>query len=238
MLELSDIGVRFGGLRALDGVSLSVADSEIVGLVGPNGAGKTTLFNVISGNLRPQRGSLRFAGADIGSVPAYARARLGIGRTFQIPQPMHTLTVAENLAVAQRFGASRVDAQAAAEILDLVQLTGLASRDAATSLSLAELKALEVAKALATRPRMLLLDEVLAGLEAVAKRRFTQMLADIHARYKLAIVIIEHDIETISTLCPRAAVLNFGQLIADGTPSVVFSQPDVVASYTGTVPDA
>jgi len=238
MLELSDIGVRFGGLRALDGVSLSVADGEIVGLVGPNGAGKTTLFNVISGNLRPQRGSLRFAGADIGSVPAYARARLGIGRTFQIPQPMHTLTVAENLAVAQRFGAGRVDAQAAAEILDLVQLTGLASRDAATSLSLAELKALEVAKALATRPRMLLLDEVLAGLEAVAKRRFTQMLADIHARYKLAIVIIEHDIETISTLCPRAAVLNFGQLIADGTPSFVFSQPDVVASYTGTVPDA
>jgi branched-chain amino acid transport system ATP-binding protein len=238
MLELSDIGVRFGGLRALDGVSLSVADGEIVGLVGPNGAGKTTLFNVISGNLRPQHGSLRFAGANIGSVPAYARARLGIGRTFQIPQPMHTLTVAENLAVAQRFGAGRIDAQAAAEILDLVQLTGHASRDAATSLSLAELKALEVAKALATRPRMLLLDEVLAGLEAVAKRRFTQMLADIHARYKLAIVIIEHDIETISTLCPRAAVLNFGQLIADGTPAFVFSQPDVVASYTGTVPDA
>jgi len=238
MLELSDIGVRFGGLRALDGVSLSVAAGEIVGLVGPNGAGKTTLFNVISGNLRPQRGSVHFDGADIASVPAYARARRGIGRTFQIPQPMHTLTVAENLAVAQRFGAGRVDAHAAEEILDLVHLTGLASRDAATSLSLAELKALEVAKALATRPRMLLLDEVLAGLEAVAKRRFTQMLAEIHARYKLAIVIIEHDIETISTLCPRAAVLNFGQLIADGTPAFVFSQPDVVASYTGTVPDA
>jgi len=238
MLELSDIGVRFGGLRALDGVSLSVAAGEIVGLVCPNGAGKTTLFNVISGNLRPQRGSLHFDGADIASVPAYARARRGIGRTFQIPQPMHTLTVAENLAVAQRFGAGRVDAHAAEELLDLVHLTGLASRDAATSLSLAELKALEVAKALATRPRMLLLDEVLAGLEAVAKRRFTQMLAEIHARYKLAIVIIEHDIETISTLCPRAAVLNFGQLIADGTPAFVFSQPDVVASYTGTVPDA
>ena len=98
MLELSDIGVRFGGLRALDGVSLSVAEGEIVGLVGPNGAGKTTLFNVISGNLKPQRGSLRFAGADIGSVPAYARARLGIGRTFQIPQPMHTLTVAQKVS--------------------------------------------------------------------------------------------------------------------------------------------
>jgi branched-chain amino acid transport system ATP-binding protein len=238
MLELSDIGVRFGGLRALDGVSLSVADGEIVGLVGPNGAGKTTLFNVISGNVRPQRGTLRFDGADMMRLPAYARVRRGIGRTFQIPQPMHTLTVAENLAVAQRFGAGRVDTRAAAEILDLVQLTGLASRDAATALSLTEMKALEVAKALATQPRMLLLDEVLAGLEAAAKRRFAQLLADIHARYKLAIVIIEHDIETISTLCPRAAVLNFGQLIADGTPAFVFSQPAVVASYTGTVTDA
>ena len=238
MLELRDIGVHFGGLHALDSVSLSVAAGEIVGLVGPNGAGKTTLFNVISGTVRPHRGTLRFDGDDIARMPAYARARRGIGRTFQIPQPMHTLTVAENLTVAQRFGTGRVDAGAAAEILDLVQLTDRASRDAATELSLTELKALEVAKALATQPRMLLLDEVLAGLEANGKRRFTQLLADIHARYKLAILIIEHDIETISTLCPRAAVLNFGQLIADGTPDFVFSQPDVVASYTGTVPHA
>jgi branched-chain amino acid transport system ATP-binding protein len=238
MLELRDIGVQFGGLRALDRVSLSVAAGEIVGLVGPNGAGKTTLFNVISGTVRPQRGMLRFDGADMARTPAYARVRRGVGRTFQIPQPMHTLTVAENLTVAQRFGAGRVDARAAAEILDLVQLTDRASRDAATELSLTELKALEVAKALATQPRMLLLDEVLAGLEDSGKRRFTQLLADIHTRYKLAILIIEHDIETISSLCPRAAVLNFGQLIADGTPAFVFSQPDVVASYTGTVTDA
>ena len=238
MLELRDIGVRFGGLHALDGVSLSVAAGEIVGLVGPNGAGKTTLFNVISGTARPHRGTLNFDGYDIARMPAYARARHGIGRTFQIPQPMHTLTVAENLTVAQRFGTGRVDAGAAAEILDLVQLTDRASRNAATELSLTELKALEVAKALATQPRLLLLDEVLAGLEANGKRRFTQLLADIHARYKLAILIIEHDIETISTLCPRAAVLNFGQLIADGTPAFVFSQPNVVASYTGTVTDA
>ena len=131
-----------------------------------------------------------------------------------------------------------VDPQVAAEILELVQLTGLASRDAATELSLTELKALEVAKALATQPRILLLDEVLAGLEANGKRRFTQMLSDIHLRYKLAILIIEHDIETISTLCPRAAVLDFGRLIADGTPDFVFSHPDVIASYTGAVTHA
>jgi branched-chain amino acid transport system ATP-binding protein len=238
MLELRDIGVRFGGLQALDGVSLSVDAGEIVGLVGPNGAGKTTLFNVISGTTRPQRGSVRFEGADIARMPAYARARRRIGRTFQIPQPMHTLTIAENLAVAQRFGAGGVDPQVAAEILELVQLTGLASRDAATELSLTELKALEVAKALATQPKLLLLDEVLAGLEANGKRRFTQLLSDIHARYELAILIIEHDIETISTLCPRAAVLDFGRLIADGTPESVFSHPDVVASYTGAVTHA
>jgi branched-chain amino acid transport system ATP-binding protein len=238
MLELHDISVRFGGLHALEGVSLSVAAGEIVGLVGPNGAGKTTLFNVISGTVKPQRGTLRFEGVDLARTAAYSRARRGIGRTFQIPQPMHTLSVAENLTVAQRFGAGRVDAFVQAEILDLVQLTDRASRDAATELSLTELKALEVAKVLATQPRLLLLDEALAGLEPHGKRRFTQMLAEIHGRYKLAIVIIEHDIETISTLCPRAAVLNFGQLIADGTPASVFSQPDVVASYTGAVTNA
>ena len=238
MLELRDIGVRFGGLQALDGVSLSVAAGEIVGLVGPNGAGKTTLFNVLSGMVRPQRGTLHFDGVDIARMPAYARARHSIGRTFQIPQPMHTLTVAENLAVAQRFGAGKVDRRVAAEILELVRLSDCASRNAATELSLTELKALEVAKALATQPRMLLLDEVLAGLEATAKRRFTQILSDIHARYQLAILIIEHDIETISTLCPRVAVLDFGRLIADGTPDFVFSHPDVVASYTGAVTHA
>jgi branched-chain amino acid transport system ATP-binding protein len=238
MLELCDISVRFGGLQALDDVSLSVAPGEIVGLVGPNGAGKTTLFNVISGTVRPERGTLRFDGADLARLPAYARARRLIGRTFQIPQPMHTLSVRENLTVAQRFGTGRVDDSIVAEILDLVDLTGRASRDAATELSLTELKALEVAKALATQPRLLLLDEVLAGLEANGKRKFTQMLDTVHERYELAILVIEHDIETISTLCPRAAVLNFGKLIADGEPALVFSQPDVVASYTGTVTDA
>jgi branched-chain amino acid transport system ATP-binding protein len=235
VLELADIGVDFGGLCALHGVSLTVAPGEIVGLVGPNGAGKTTLFNAISGIVRPQRGSVSFGGGDLARASTHARARRGIGRTFQIPQPMHTLTVAENLAVAQRFGAGRVDRKAMAEILELVQLSHLAPRDAATELSLTELKSLEVARALATRPKLLLLDEVLAGLEANGKRKFTQLLADIHARYELAILMIEHDIEAISTLCPRVVVLNFGQLIADGAPADVFTQPDVVASYTGTV---
>ncbi len=238
MLELAGIDVRFGGIRALDGVSLAIGDGEIVGLVGPNGAGKTTLFNVLSGSVRPNRGTLRFDGADLAAVPPYARARRGLGRTFQIPQPMHRLTVAENLQVAQRFGDGHVDRTALYRILDLVGLADKANRDAATELSLTELKALEVAKALATGPRMLLLDEVLAGLEVQGKRAFTQLLAEIHTRFRIAILIIEHDIETISSLCPRVAVLDFGRLIADGAPSAVFSDPAVVASYTGVPADA
>jgi len=233
MLDLAGVSVQFGGLRALDDVSLRVAAGEIVGLVGPNGAGKTTLFNVVSGTVAARQGTLAFDGADLAPLPTHARARRGVGRTFQIPQPMHTLTVTENLLVAQRFGAGRIDRAALAEILDLVGLSGKAGIDAATGLSLTELKALEVAKALATGPRLLLLDEVLAGLEAHGKRMFTQLLGAIHARYRLAILIIEHDIETISTLCPRVAVLDFGRLIADGPPSEVFRHPDVVASYTG-----
>ena len=233
MLELAGISVRFGGLKALDGVSLHIDAGEIVGLVGPNGAGKTTLFNVISGSIRPLVGSLTLDGADVASMPVYARARRRLGRTFQIPQPMQGLTVAENLRVAQRFGGGTVDGEAIAEILSLVGLDAIADRDAASELSLTEMKALEIAKALATRPRLLLLDEVLAGLEAHGKRRFTRLLATIQARYALTVLIIEHDIETISTLCPRVAVLDFGRLIADGAPDAVFRDPAVVASYTG-----
>jgi branched-chain amino acid transport system ATP-binding protein len=166
-------------------------------------------------------------------APMYQRARLGIGRTFQIPQPMHELTVRENLVVAQRFGTGKVDQQRIDEILDFTSLAGKARRDAATGLALTELKALEVAKALATNPKLLLLDEVLAGLETSGKRRFMGMLKDMHERFRVGIIIIEHDIDTISSLCQRVAVLNFGQLIADGTPDQVFSDPAVIKSYTG-----
>jgi len=233
MLEITSLSVRFGGLQALDGVTLRVGAGEIVGLVGPNGAGKTTLFNAVAGIVRPQRGTVRFAGEDMAALPDYQRARRGLGRTFQIPQPMHALTVAQNIAVAQRFGAGAADAAAASEVLALVGLADKADADAATGLSLSELKALEVGRALATKPRLLLLDEVLAGLEVQGKRAFTRMLAAIHQRLQVAILVIEHDIETISSLCPRVAVLDFGRLIADGSPDAVFNDPAVIASYTG-----
>jgi branched-chain amino acid transport system ATP-binding protein len=233
MLQLENVTVRFGGLTAVNDVSLSVGTGDVVGLVGANGAGKTTLFNAISGLVRPTGGRIVFDGRDVLRAPMYQRARMGIGRTFQIPQPMHELTVRQNLMVAQRFGTGAVDERRLDEILEFTNLAAKAGRDAATGLALTELKALEVAKALATAPKLLLLDEVLAGLETTAKRHFMQMLKQLHQNFKVGILIIEHDIETISNLCQRVAVLNFGELIADGTPAEVFNDPAVVKSYTG-----
>lgn len=233
MLKLDAVTVRFGGLTALSDVSLHLRKGEILGLVGPNGAGKTTLFNTISGLVKP-RGRIAFNGTDITRLPLHRRARLGIGRTFQIPQPMHHLSVRENLAVAQVFGAGRYDPARISEILAVMELTPKADADAVSALALQELKRLEIAKALATEPKLLLLDEVLAGLESNAKRSFMLKLKELKDLFDLTIVIVEHDIETISELCTRAVVLNFGQLIADGTPTEVFNNPAVVESYTGT----
>ena len=233
MLELENVSVRFGGLTALSDVSLSIGSHDVIGLVGANGAVKTTLLNAISGLVRPTAGRIRIDGRDVLGAPMHMRARLGIGRTFQVPQPMHQLTVRENLLVAQRFGTGRVDQRKIDDILAFTSLADKAHRDAATELALTELKALEVAKALATEPRLLLLDEVLAGLETSGKRRFMDMLRELHTRFGVGIVMIEHDIEIITSLCPRVAVLNFGQLIADGTPGAVFRDPAVVKSYTG-----
>ena len=233
MLQLKNISVRFGGLTAVNNVTLAVGTQDVVGLVGPNGAGKTTLFNAISGLVRPTSGEITFDGADVMRAPMYKRARMGIGRTFQVPQPMHELTVGQNLAVAQRFGTGSVDQKKIDEILEFTSLAGKATRNAATELALTELKALEVAKALATNPKLLLLDEVFAGLETTGKRHFMSMLKNLHEKFSVGIIIIEHDIETISNLCQRVAVLNFGELIAEGTPEEVFRDPAVIKSYTG-----
>ena len=233
MLQLDNVTVRFGGVTAVNGLTLSIAANEVTGLVGPNGAGKTTLFNAISGLVRPGTGRIVFNAVDVLTAPVYRRARLGLGRTFQVPQPLSRLTVRENLLVAQRFGTGSVNELRLLEILEFVGLAAKAERDAASELSLSELKALEVGKALATNPKLLLLDEVLAGLETSGKRRFMQMLKDMHAKFGVGILIIEHDIETISNLCKRVAVLNFGELIADGTPDEVFRDPAVIKSYTG-----
>lgn len=233
MLALDGITVAFGGLVAVSDVSFSLAEKEVIGLVGPNGAGKTTLFNAVSGLVRPTKGKLSFAGHNLIGMPIHKRARIGLGRAFQVPQPMHELTVRENLIVAQRFGTGHTDAAKIDEILDITRLGHKADMDAATSLALTEQKALEVGKALATNPRLLMLDEVLAGLETAGKRAFMETLNEARARFGLALLMVEHDIETISNTCPRVIVLNFGRLIADGTPDEVFRNPEVIRSYTG-----
>ena len=233
MLELTNVSVNFGGVAALRQVTFRVEEGETLGLVGPNGAGKTTLFNVISGVVAPSEGVLTFDGRPLKGEPNHARAKLGIGRSFQIPQPMHELTVRQNLIVAQRFGAQRNDPVHIDAILELLNLSQKAEDDAATSLALTEQKALEMGKALATDPKLLLLDEVLAGLETAGKRAFMDTIADVRERFGLTMIVIEHDIEIISTLCPRVVVLNFGKIIADGTPKTVFGDPEVIRSYTG-----
>ena len=202
-------------------------------LVGPNGAGKTTLFNVISGLARPKAGKVSFNSVDLLRKPVHARARIGIARTFQIPQPLHELTVRQNLIVAQRFGAGGRNARRIDEILDFIGLRHKAEENAAAGMALSEHKALEVGKALATEPKLILLDEVLAGLETAGKRQFMQTLKRLHQEAGLAIVIIEHDIETILALCHRAIVLDFGKVIADETPEQIFRNPAVMRSYTG-----
>lgn len=235
MLELDQVTIRFGGLVAVDHVSFSMQQNEVVGLVGPNGAGKTTLFNAVSGLVRPNSGQIRFQQNNILRMPLHKRARQGIGRSFQIPQPLHQLTVRENLIVAQRFGTGQVDQQKINEILAFMSLEHKAESQAATDLALTELKALEVAKALATEPKLLLLDEVLAGLEVKGKAHFMRLLKTLQQERQIGILIIEHDIETIMQLCNRVCVLNFGQLIADGEPEAVFKMPEVMQSYTGEV---
>lgn len=234
MLELNNISVQFGGLRALHQVNLKAAEGETVGLVGPNGAGKTTLFNVISGVVRPSAGRMVFDGHTVKSRRQHIRARLGIGRTFQVPQPLHELTVRQNLQVAQRFGTGKaVDETAIDKVLDAVGLTERQHVEAAVDLALTERKALEVGKALATQPRLLMLDEVFAGLETHGKRRFLDTLVRIRGDFDLTMLVIEHDIETVRSLCDRVAVLNFGELLAEGTADDVFNHPEVIRSYTG-----
>lgn len=234
MLEISNVTVRFGGLVAVNNVSFTVGTHEILGLIGPNGAGKTTLFNAVSGFVRPAGGRIVMNNREINRLALYKRASLGLGRTFQIPKPMHHLTVRENLIVAQTFGARENNPHYIDEILELLEIDHKADSDAATGLAMQELKRLEIAKALAIKPKLLLLDEVLAGLESQAKRMFMDKLQQINTSLGIGIIIVEHDIETISKLCSRVIALNFGQLIADGTPREVFTNPKVVESYTGT----
>lgn len=233
LLEVDSVTQAFGGLKAVDDVSLQVRPGELVSIVGPNGAGKTTLFNILAGQLRPTRGDVRFAGRVITRKPPYERARMGIGRTFQIVRPLHSLTVLENVMVGA-FASTRrrlATQRRAAEVLERLELAHRADTPA-SALTLAERKRLEMARALAAEPQVLLLDEVMAGLNPVETDRAVEIIRGLN-RDGLTILLIEHNLKVVRALAERVLVLDHGAQIAHGLPDEVLSDPAVVAAYLG-----
>ena len=233
LLVASSLSRRFGGLLAVDNASLTVPEGGLIGLIGPNGAGKTTLFSLLSGFLPPSTGRVTFAGPDVTAAAPHRRAARGMARTFQIVQPFAGLTVRENIAVgAYLRHASRAEATRLAEAV--AREVGLAPMlDApAASLTVAGRKRLELARALATRPRLLLLDEVLAGLNPSEIRDIVPVIRGIRDD-GVTILMIEHVLQAVMSLCARVHVLAGGRIIAEGTPAVVVADPAVVEAYLG-----
>jgi branched-chain amino acid transport system ATP-binding protein len=235
LLELSGVTRRFGGLRAVSDVTLQVARGEVVGLIGPNGAGKTTLVNVITGVHPASAGTVRFAGGDITRLRPYQAARRGIARTFQIVQPFPGMTVLENVAAAAMFAGGLSYGEAArAEAMQHLRFVGLAelADKSAAALTLAMRKRLEFAKGLAMRPKLLLLDEVNAGLNAAEIEQALELIRTIAAR-GVTVLIIEHLMKVVLTLCSRIAVLHHGELIAEGAPQAIIEDRRVIQAYLG-----
>jgi branched-chain amino acid transport system ATP-binding protein len=236
-LEVLRISKRFDGLRALDEVTLSVERSETFGLIGPNGAGKTTLFNVISGFLRPEAGRVRFEGEDLVGLRPHEICRKGVARTFQLVQPFIDMTVLDNVAAACLFGRQRMASiggarERARHLLGLLRLDAKASEPAG-SLTLSERKRLEIVRAVATGPALLMLDEVMAGLTPAESQELAAVVRQMQAEFRLTLLIIEHNVRLVTGLSHRMAVLNHGSVIAQGEPGEVVRHPEVVKAYLG-----
>lgn len=235
LLELHDVSKRFGRVVIAEKVSLGVTDGAIVGIVGPNGAGKTSLFGVISGDLKPDHGSVVFAGDDVTRRDAAQRCRLGIGRTYQVPRPFERMTVFENALVAAQQGAGARGRRSHEVALDALTTTGLtdkANRHSG-SLGLLDRKRLEVARALATGPRLLLLDEVAGGLTEHEVRELVNIVRSLRER-GIAIVWIEHVVRALVDTVDRLLCLSGGAFIADGTAREVLASPQVREVYLGS----
>lgn len=235
LLEVEGIGKRFGGVVALDGVTTGIEEGEILGLVGPNGSGKSTLINILSGFYSADSGTIEFSGEEVTGLPAHRLASVGIARTYQIPRPFDTMTPRENIAVSYMFGHSKhtlVEARESAQ--EWLEFTGLAdvANAAITDLTLHQLKFLELARALATQPSLLLLDEVLAGLNPSEINASIEMIRRIHQR-GITILIVEHVVRVVTELSNRIVVLNQGQVISEGVPDKVMKDPAVIAAYLG-----
>jgi len=236
-LSVEDLSKAFGALTVIENVSFSVASGEALGIIGPNGAGKTTLFNLIAGTLRPQAGTIGLFGGDISGMDARSRCLLGVARSFQVPQPFSGLTAYENVLIAAAFGRGLSETAArpyAAEALDRSGLAARADR-LAGSLTLLDRKRLELARALATGPKLLLLDEIAGGLTEVECHSLVELVKEIR-KAGTTIVWIEHVLHALLAVVDQVMVLDFGKIIAVGPPEEIMKDPQVAAVYLG--PDA
>jgi branched-chain amino acid transport system ATP-binding protein len=238
MLSVTGLTKLFDGFAAVNRVSFEVNAGEILGLIGPNGSGKSTIFNLIAGALAPSAGSIRFLGREIGGQPAYRVAHHGIGRTHQIPRPFRRLSLIENVALAAFYGEERRPsrAQAFAHARDLLALVGLPTEPDArvAGLGAAGLKKLELARALATRPKLLLADESLGGLDEKEMDQAAGLLARIRDERAITIVWVEHIMGVLMRVVDRCVVLDHGELIAQGKPEEVAHDPRVIEVYLGS----
>ena len=234
MLELVGLGRHFGGLNVIKNLDLTVAEGEILGIIGPNGAGKSTLFNLIGGNLAPNSGRIVYAGRDITRMTTWHRCRLGIGRTFQIPKPFHQMSVYENVLVAAVHGSGSTVARAKGHARAVLEQVGLWHKQdmPAGRLSLLDLKRLELAKALALTPKLLLLDELAGGLTDAECNGLLDIVREVHGR-GTTVVWIEHVIRALQRIADRLVVLYGGSIFAGGTPNEVLADARVKEVYLG-----
>ena len=234
LLALHAVSKSYGALKVTDNISLSVAQGETLGILGPNGAGKTTLFNLISGDTKVDAGRVVFKGDDMTAVPPHLRCRSGIGRSYQVPQPFSNMSVFENLVTAACFGGGENETQAWETAFEVLQQTGLIAfaNQAAGSLTLLNRKRLELARALATRPELLLLDEIAGGLTEHEAQELVEELKRIK-NTGVTMIWIEHVVHALLSVADRLFVVNFGQELAQGLPNEVMNDPEVKRVYMG-----